>query len=115
MTKVVLREIAYARSGDKGNSVNVGVIARSEEAYKFILQALTADKVKQYFHRLNPKEVIRYELPNLKAVNFIIVGALGGGGSRSLALDSQGKAIGQALLEITLDSSVERCEACDCI
>lgn len=98
-----LYEIAYARSGDKGDNANIGVIAYNEEGYNTLVECLTASKVYNYFEALGVKEVKRYLLPNLHAVNFVLYGVLGGGGSESLRLDSQGKALGQALLEMDVD------------
>ncbi len=104
MTKqtLSLRQIAYARSGDKGNNANVGVIAYTREGYEFLQQNLVASLVSDYFAPLGVTKVTRYELPNLGALNFVLEGVLQGGASRSLRLDSQGKALGQALLEMTL-------------
>lgn len=100
MTQVPLKQLAYARSGDKGSSANIGVIAYSKDGYAFLESYLTADKVAAYFKNLRPDSVVRYELPNLLALNFVLKGVLAGGGSRSLRLDSQGKALAQALLEM---------------
>ncbi len=97
-----LREIAYARSGDKGFSVNIGVIAIEPEKYEWLKEYLTPEKVHEYFKDLQVQKVERYELPYLYALNFVLIGALGEGGSRSLRIDSQGKALGQALLEMTI-------------
>ena len=101
---VSLREIAHARSGDKGNNANIGVIAYDADGYLLIKSELTAEKVAAFFHALNVKRVIRYELPNLLALNFILEGVLDGGGSRSLRTDAQGKALGQAILEMKISS-----------
>ena len=108
MKSVPLSEIAYARSGDKGNSANVGLIAFTEAGYQFLKEHLTEDRVLQFFDPLPVTNVVRYELPNLLAFNFILQGALGKGGSRSLAIDAQGKALGQALLsmQVEIESSV---------
>ena len=100
----LLKEIAYARSGDKGSHVNIGVIAKKAEDYPFLLANLTAEKVKLYFVELNPQEVVRYELPNLHALNFILKDVLDGGASLNLRIDAQGKALGQALLSLNLES-----------
>lgn len=97
-----LGDIAHARSGDKGSSANVGVIAYAEAGFSFLKQALTADLVADYFKPLGPTNVTRYELPNLGALNFLLEGVLAGGGSRSLRIDAQGKALGQAILELNL-------------
>lgn len=98
----ILREIAYARSGDKGSSSNIGVIAYTQESYEFLVNYLTAEKVNTYFAPLGVTSTIRYELPNLLALNFVLKDVLAGGGSRSLRIDAQGKALGQALLEMEL-------------
>lgn len=98
-----LFEIAYARSGDKGDDVNIGVIAKSSKAYAALLKELTPERIKSYFGELHPEEVIRFELPNLEAINFILKGVLQGGGSRSLRTDAQGKALGQALLQMEVN------------
>jgi hypothetical protein len=97
-----LFEIAYARSGDKGSSSNIGVIAYDSKGFDFLKKELTSERVKAFFSALEPTAVIRYELPNLLAFNFILQGVLKGGGSLSLRIDAQGKALGQALLEIEL-------------
>lgn len=98
-----LYELAYARSGDKGDSANIGVIATSKANYEILKEKLTADKVQAFFQRLSPKSTKRYELPNLLALNFILKGVLEGGGSLSLRCDAQGKALGQALLEMEIE------------
>lgn len=95
-----LRDIAYARSGDKGSNANIGVIAYTEDGYTFLKEFLTKERVHEFFNGLEIKGVKRYELPNLWALNFILEGALDGGGSRSLRIDAQGKALGQAILEM---------------
>lgn len=97
-----LREIAYARSGDKGSSANIGIIAYDEMGYKYLLEHLTADIVHDFFKPLGVLSTVRYELPNLQALNFVLRGVLDGGGSRSLRIDSQGKVLGQALLEMEI-------------
>lgn len=100
--KHILRDIAYARSGDKGSSSNIGVIAYDAKGYEYLLEHLTAEVVQEYFKPLGVVATIRYELPNLQALNFVLTGVLDGGGSRSLRIDSQGKVLGQALLEIEI-------------
>lgn len=102
METVHLREIAYARSGDKGADANIGIIAYTPEGYEFLNDFLTKDIVQGYFSPLGVKETIRYELPNLGALNFVLKGVLDGGGSRSLRIDAQGKTLGQALLEMPI-------------
>jgi hypothetical protein len=98
-----LRAIAHARCGDKGDRANVGLRARSQEAYAFLHHALTAERVREYFGASVRGPVVRYELPNLLAFNFVLDGALGGGGSISLRPDPLGKTMSDALLEMELD------------
>ena len=97
-----LSDIAYARSGDKGADANVGIIARTLDAFELMRQFLTEQVVEDFFKPLGVTQVVRYELPNLQALNFVLVGILGGGGSVSLRNDAQGKALGQQLLEMKL-------------
>ena len=101
--KVQLINLACTRSGDKGDSSNIGVVFEYEDVYKWALENLTEDKVKEHLNGIAVKEVIRYELPNLLALNFIIKGSLEGGGSDSLLHDAQGKTHGQLLLLLELD------------
>ena len=103
MTRVPLLELAHARSGDKGNTANVGVIAYDEEDYALLVEQLTADRVKAHFGSLVEGDVERYELPNLHALNFLLHGALDGGGTVSLMTDAQGKVFSTALLRMTLE------------
>jgi hypothetical protein len=103
MSKVRLGTIAYARSGDKGAAANVGVIARTPAGYDVLRRYLQAEAVEVFFRPLGVGKVVRYELPNLGALNFILPNILDGGGSLSLRIDAQGKALGQALLEMELD------------
>lgn len=100
---IPLREIAFARSGDKGNSANVAVFARSAAAYQWLRDNLTAARVEEYFRPLGTSRVVRYEAPNLEALNFVLPHVLGGGASHSLRIDAQGKALGMALLEMPVD------------
>lgn len=97
-----LGKIAHARSGDKGSDANIGVIAYTQEGYDFLEKNLTAEAVNDFFLPLGVQETIRYELPNLLAFNFVLKGVLNGGGSRSLRADAQGKALGQALLQMEM-------------
>lgn len=103
MAKRRLGEIAIARSGDKGGGANIGVIARPAEGYDLLRRHLTAERVEEWFKPMGVAKVIRYELPNLGALNFVLPGILGGGGSLQSRADAQGKALGQALLEMVLD------------
>ena len=103
MKKVKLLEIAHSRSGDKGDSSNIGLIAKSPEAYEIIKNAVTSEAVKEHFGGIVKGEVDRYELPNLFALNFILHDSLGGGGSQSLKNDAQGKTHGQGLLLMSVE------------
>ncbi len=96
MTPQRLGDLAYARSGDKGTGANIGVVARTPENYDLLVAQLTAEHVGEFFASMGASEVIRYELPNLHALNFVVKGIL----SRPLRVDAQGKALGQALLEM---------------
>lgn len=107
-----LGQIAYARSGDKGSGANVGLIARTPAGFEILRQQVTAEKVAAFFQPLGPRSVVRYELPNLGALNFLLEGVLAGGGSRSLRTDAQGKALGQALLEMRIEVPAEKLAAC---
>jgi hypothetical protein len=97
-----LRDIAFARSGDKGDTCNIGVIARNPEAYDWLCKHLTDESVKRFFKGITKGKVVRYELDNLHALNFLLERTLGGGGTRSLMVDPQGKTLSQALLEMRL-------------
>jgi len=100
-----LGDLAHARSGDKGNSANIGVVAREDRGFEFLKIHLTEGAVAAYLTPLHVGRVCRYELSNLLAFNFVIDRALGGGASRSLRLDTQGKALATALLEMRLPVS----------
>jgi hypothetical protein len=101
--KVPLSRVAHTRSGDKGDTCNVGVIAFDERDYPVLLREVTADRVKKHFGDLVRGEVERFELPNLGALNFLLHGALGGGGTVSLRTDAQGKTFGAALLAMEIE------------
>ncbi len=101
-TRVRLGDIAYARSGDKGNSANIGVIAYTKIGYEMLKARLTVDALERYFKPLSPSKITRYDLDNLWALNFVLEGILAGGGSRSLRIDAQGKSLGQSILEMHL-------------
>jgi hypothetical protein len=98
-----LRRLAHARSGDKGDTANVGVIALTPEAYAFLKRELTAERVAAHFAGMIDGPVVRYELDNIEALNFLLHGALGGGGTVSLMTDAQGKVYSTALLRLVLD------------
>jgi len=100
MKKIRLQEICYARSGDKGDTCNIGVLARSPEVYDWLVGYLTADRVKKFFTGITKGKVIRYELDNLHGLNFLLEETLGGGGTQSLMIDPQGKTLAQALLQM---------------
>ena len=100
-----LREIAHSRTGDKGNSSNISVIAYRAEHYPLLLQQVTAERVKAHFAGVVEGEVVRYELPNLAALNFVMTQTLGGGVTRSLALDAHGKSLSSALLDLEIIAS----------
>jgi hypothetical protein len=104
MPKVRLNDIAHARSGDKGDTVNVGVIARKPEDYELLKRVLTAERVKEHFGDLVKGEVERFELPNIGALNFLLHEALDGGGTMSLMTDAQGKTFSTAMLRMWVDT-----------
>lgn len=101
--KVPLLRLAHARSGDKGDTANVGVIALKPEWYPLIVRELTVERVAQHFHGMITGEVQRFELPNLNALNFLLQGALDGGGTLSLKTDAQGKVFSTAILRMVLE------------
>ncbi len=103
MAKVKLGSFAFARSGDKGDGSNVGVFVTNEHDYQLIREQLTVERVKRHFHAICKGEVVRYEAPNLLALNFLLRDSLGGGGSESLKTDAQGKTHGLALLELEVE------------
>lgn len=100
---VRLLDIAHARSGDKGDTANVGVIALKPEWYDVLVQYVTRERVAQHFNGQITGDVVRFELPNLNAVNFLLHGALDGGGTLSLKTDAQGKVYSTALLRMIID------------
>lgn len=100
---IPLREIAYARSGDKGSSANIAIFGRTPAACAWLREHLTPAAVEAWFKPLGVGAVTRYDVPNLEALNFILPHILAGGGSRSLRIDAQGKTLGMALLEMPVD------------
>jgi hypothetical protein len=100
---IPLREIAFARSGDKGSSSNIAIFGRTPAAYSWLRDHLTAEVVERYFKPLGVGTVRRYDVPNLEALNFVLPEVLAGGGSRSLRIDAQGKTLGMALLELCVE------------
>ena len=109
--KVRLVDLAHARSGDKGDTANVGVIALQPEWYSLIRDQLTLDRVSAHFEGVITGDVERYELPNLNALNFLLHGALDGGGTLSLKTDAQGKVFSTAMLRMVLDVDDDRARA----
>jgi hypothetical protein len=101
--KVQLVKIAHARSGDKGDTANVGLIALKEEHYPLLVEKVTAAAVKEHFGEMVKGEVERFELPNLHALNFLLHESLGGGGTLSLMTDAQGKTFSTALLRMYIE------------
>jgi len=97
-----LRTLAHSRTGDKGNISNISVIAYRDEDYPFLCEHVTAARVKEHFREIVTGDVTRYELPAISALNFVLKGALGGGVTRSLALDAHGKGLSSALLDLDL-------------
>ena len=100
-----LGEFASARSGDKGNHANIGVVANSAVAYDFLASHLTCDRVLEFFSGMEASGCDRFLLPNVKALNFVLYDALGGGASRSLRIDTQGKLLGTAILDLQIPLS----------
>ena len=103
MNKIKLINIAHGRSGDKGDAANIGIIAYDDDGYEIIKKHLTAELVKKHFNGICHGKVERYELPNLRALNFMLHNTLGGGGTVSLKHDAQGKTLAAALLRIELE------------
>lgn len=101
--KVSLTRLAHARSGDKGDTANVGLIALRDEFYPILVREVTAKRVKNHFGGICKGDVERFELPNLGALNFLLHESLGGGGTLSLMTDAQGKTFSTALLRMEID------------
>lgn len=101
--KILLLKIAHARSGDKGDTANIGLIALKPEYYPILVREATAERVKRHFAGICHGEVERFELPNLHALNFLLHQALGGGGTVSLKADPQGKTLSSALLRMEIE------------
>ena len=103
MKTLPLYAMAHARSGDKGDGSNVGILAYDRRGYEILFEWLTPERVKAHFGGIVKGEVVRYEMPNLFGLNFILKDSLGGGGSASLKSDAQGKTHGMALLRIRVE------------
>src|SRR5918999_5556412 len=108
--RIQLLKLAHARSGDKGDTANVGLIALRDEFYPVLAREVTAERVKKHFTGICKGEVERYELPNLKALNFLLHESLGGGGTLSLMTDAQGKTFSTALLRMEIDIPEDEAE-----
>jgi hypothetical protein len=103
--QISLLKLAHSRSGDKGDTANVGLIALKDEYYPLLVREVTAERVKQHFGEMVKGNVERFELPNLHALNFLLHESLGGGGTLSLMTDAQGKTFSTALLRMNIDIS----------
>ena len=103
--QIQLAKLAHARSGDKGDTANVGLIAFSDDIYPILAREVTAERVKQHFQGICKGAVERFELPNLGALNFLLHESLGGGGTLSLMTDAQGKTFSTALLRMKIEIS----------
>ncbi len=103
MKKIKLINIAHGRSGDKGNAANIGIIAYDDKGFQIIKKHLTAARVKKHFKGICFGKVERFEMPNIRALNFLLHNTLGGGGTVSLKHDAQGKTLAAALLRMELD------------
>ncbi|GAB4290153.1 MAG: hypothetical protein Kow0098_08500 [Ignavibacteriaceae bacterium] len=101
--KIKLIDIAHGRSGDKGDAANIGIIAYDDRGYQIIQKYLTSDLVKKHFEGICFGKVERFELPNIRALNFLLHNTLGGGGTVSLKHDAQGKTLAAALLRLEFD------------
>jgi hypothetical protein len=100
--RITLGQIAHARSGDKGNHANIGVVAYTPAGFEDLRRELTADRVAEFFRSLGASRVERFELPRIGALNFMLYDSLAGGASLSLRIDTQGKLLGTAVLELEL-------------
>ncbi len=111
--KMQLAKLAHARSGDKGDTANVGLIALREEIYPILVREVTAERVKQHFKGICKGDVERFELPNLGALNFLLHESLDGGGTLSLMTDAQGKTFSTALLRMVIEISDDEAQNLD--
>jgi hypothetical protein len=106
----ILADIAHGRSGDKGNHANIAVLAYTQAGYEFLKAYLSAERVADYFRPMGPSQVVRYEAPNLLGLNFVLSDILAGGASRSLRIDTQGKTLALALLQMPLERPINYAE-----
>jgi hypothetical protein len=109
--QIQLTKLAHARSGDKGDTANVGLIALRDEFYPLLVREVTAERVKEHFQGICKGEVKRFELPNLFALNFLLHESLDGGGTLSLMTDAQGKTFSTALLRMQIELPDEQARA----
>lgn len=105
INKIKLIDVAHSRAGDKGNTLNLSLIPYNEEDYDWLSYEVTPDKVKEHLGNIVQGEVIRYELPNVSAFNFVCKDSLAGGVTTSLSMDTHGKSISSALLEMEIDKA----------
>ncbi len=103
VVKIRLKELARSRSGDKGNTCNIGLISRKPQYYPILLREVTAEKVKKHFGDFARGEVVRYEMPNIDALNYVLYEALNGGAASSIRSDNLGKCFGSALLKMWVE------------
>lgn len=103
MARVQLRDVAWARSGDKGDIVNIGVMAKDTQSYQMLKKHLTPERVKQHFAGIVKGDVVRYDMDNLESLEFVMRNALGGGATKTLMMDQTGKAFGPNMLRLVLD------------
>ena len=102
---VLLKDIAHGRSGDKGDAANIGIIAYDDKGFEIIMKHLTAERVKKHYEGICLGKVERFELPNIRALNFLLHNTLGGGGTVSLKHDAQGKTLAAALLRMEIEDA----------
>ena len=112
---IQLVKLAHARSGDKGDTANIGLIALQDKIYPLLVREVTAERVKRHFEGICKGEVERFELPNLGALNFLLHESLGGGGTLSLMTDAQGKTFSTALLRMEIEISDAEAQAIELI
>lgn len=112
---VQLTKLAHARSGDKGDTANVGLIAFNDEIYPLLVREVTAERVKHHFKGICKGDVERFELPNLGALNFLLHESLGGGGTLSLMTDAQGKTFSTALLRMEIELTDEEAQSLEVV